>query len=76
MKVAQRMTCCDCSSKQATIRSIHEGGAYCVFCDGSVHFISNFINTSGSWGTTPAVWDYLIASCDGATLSGEAIGIK
>lgn len=71
-----RMTCCDgCPSWQATMRSMHEGGVYCVFADGSVHFISNFINTSGEWGTTPAVWDYLIASGDGQVLSASALGL-
>jgi hypothetical protein len=49
---------------------------YTVFADGSVHFISDFINTSGEWGGTPAVWDYLIASGDGNVLSAEAIGVR
>jgi hypothetical protein len=70
------MTCCNCNSKQATIRSVHEGGAFTAFCDGSVHFISNSINTSGAWGTSPAVWDMLIARCDGKTFSADAIGVR
>lgn len=75
LKIQQRMTCCGgCPSWQATIRSVHEGGAYTVFGDGSVHFISNYINTSGEWGTTPAVWDYLIASGDGQVLSSSSLG--
>jgi hypothetical protein len=77
LKMTERMTCCgSCPSWQATARSVHEGGVFCTFGDGSVHFISNTINTSGEWGSSPAVWDYLIASADGKVLSGEAVGIK
>jgi type II secretory pathway pseudopilin PulG len=76
-QVQNRMTCCDgCPSWQQTMRSLHQGGVYTVFADGSVHFISDFINTSGEWGGTPAVWDYLIASGDGNVLSAEAIGVR
>jgi prepilin-type processing-associated H-X9-DG protein len=55
---------------------MHEGGVYTAFCDGSVHFISNSVNTSGSWGSTPAVWDKFIASCDGQTFSADALGVR
>ncbi|HTN76028.1 MAG TPA: DUF1559 domain-containing protein, partial [Pirellulaceae bacterium] len=76
LKIANRMTCCNCNNKQATMRSLHSGGVFTVFCDGSVHFISNFINTSSSGTPTLAVWDRLIASSDGQVLSAEAIGVK
>ena len=75
-RIIQKMTCCNCNSKQQTARSMHDGGVFTAFCDGSVHFISNNVNTSGSWGTTPAVWDKLIASCDGQVLSADQIGIR
>jgi prepilin-type N-terminal cleavage/methylation domain-containing protein len=76
LKMSEKMTCCGgCPSWQATMRSVHQGGAYCCFGDGSVHFISNNINTSGEWGPSPAVWDYLIASGDGNVLSGAAVGL-
>jgi prepilin-type N-terminal cleavage/methylation domain-containing protein len=69
LKVTHKMTCCNCNSKQATVRSVH---------DGSVHFVANTINTSGSWGgSSPlAVWDRLIASCDGQVLSLDAVGVR
>jgi prepilin-type N-terminal cleavage/methylation domain-containing protein len=76
LKMAERMTCyTGGNSWQATLRSVHDGGGYCVFADGSVHFISNTINTSGEWGTQPAVWDYLICSCDGKVLSATQLGL-
>lgn len=77
LQKAERMTCYSGgTSWQATARSTHQGGIYCAFADGSVHFISDNINTSGEWGTTPAIWDYLIASGDGKVLSGDAIGVR
>lgn len=76
LKITNKMTCCDCNNKQMTARSAHNGGVYSAFCDGSVHFISDNINTSGSWGGSPAVWDLLIASSDGKVLNLEAVGVK
>lgn len=76
LKITHKMTCCNCNSKQMTARSVHTGGVFSIFCDGSVHFISDNINTSGSWGGSPAVWDRLIASCDGQVLSLDAVGVK
>jgi prepilin-type processing-associated H-X9-DG protein len=45
---------------------MHAAGINTVFCDGSVHFISDFIDKSPGW-TTPTpwhVWDKLILSND------------
>ena len=51
---------------------MHPGGVNVCFADGSVHFISDFIqlgnNTSGVFPPTAAmlgVWDKLNLSCDG-----------
>jgi prepilin-type processing-associated H-X9-DG protein len=56
---------------QATVRSMHPGGANIGMADGSAHFISNDIQTNGQgvYQTWPAnllmtVWDKLIASAD------------
>ena len=43
------MTCwSSCNNHQQTARSVHPGGVFAVFCDGSVHFISDDINTGGA----------------------------
>jgi prepilin-type N-terminal cleavage/methylation domain-containing protein/prepilin-type processing-associated H-X9-DG protein len=63
-----RMGCYDYPSfNQAGVRSLHPGGANVCFCDGSVHWISEFINTQGNINSNPAVWsvwDRLCASAD------------
>ncbi|MBI82642.1 MAG: hypothetical protein CMJ81_05560 [Planctomycetaceae bacterium] len=57
------MTChCGSLNAQATVRSFHQDGAFVVFADGSVHFISDFIDCSGG---PDAVWSRLISSSDG-----------
>jgi prepilin-type processing-associated H-X9-DG protein len=49
---------------QATTRSLHPGGVYMAMCDGSVQFISDDIETSGSYGPCCTPWDHLISSID------------
>jgi len=62
---------------QATARSMHPGGIQSVFCDGSVHWISDDIDTAGRANTYPgdpcpySVWDRLNLSCDGLTLTSD-----
>jgi len=55
-------------SRQATFRSLHPGGCNVVFADGSVHLISDAIETSGPWGDASTgfwpTWDRLICSSD------------
>ena len=62
--------CMDCFSGggragQAAVRSSHVGGAYLAMCDGSVQFISDDVETSGSYGSWGSVWDHMIGSADG-----------
>jgi prepilin-type processing-associated H-X9-DG protein len=49
---------------QATVRSVHPGGAYVAMTDGSVTFVSDDIETSGNFGSWGSLWDRLIASGD------------
>jgi prepilin-type processing-associated H-X9-DG protein len=62
-----RMTCWEpCPSYQATARSQHAGGGVqVVMVDGSVHWISDDVNTTGVFGGCCSVWDRLIGSQDG-----------
>jgi prepilin-type N-terminal cleavage/methylation domain-containing protein/prepilin-type processing-associated H-X9-DG protein len=65
--------CMDCDSgyfAQATVRSLHPGGAHVTMCDGSVTFISDDVETSGSYGAWGTLWDRMIASADGG-MSGD-----
>ncbi|MGI9456115.1 MAG: DUF1559 domain-containing protein, partial [Aeoliella sp.] len=52
---------------QATVRSVHVGGAFLAMCDGSIKFVSDDIETSGDWGQCCTPWDYMIASADSET---------
>ncbi|MHC4176754.1 MAG: H-X9-DG-CTERM domain-containing protein, partial [Planctomycetota bacterium] len=53
---------CGSNNAQATVRSRHQDGAFTVFADGSVHFISDYIDCSGG---SSAIWSRLIAAADG-----------
>jgi prepilin-type N-terminal cleavage/methylation domain-containing protein len=63
----ERMTCWQpCPSYQAAPRSRHApGGVHGVMADGSVHWISDDVNTTGPWGACCGVWDRLVAARDG-----------
>jgi len=66
------MTChCGSLNAQATVRSLHQDGAFVVFADGSVHFISDFIDCSGG---PNAVWSRLISSSDGFHVDTTRLG--
>ncbi len=65
------MTChCGSNNAQATMRSKHLDGAYTAFADGSVHFISDYIDCSGGSG---AIWSRLIAAADGLPISAGGV---
>jgi len=49
---------------QQTMRSKHPGGVQAAFCDGSVQFISDDVESSGCPGTCCTAWDYMITSAD------------
>jgi len=58
---------CDDIAGQGTVRSTHPGGAFCGFADGSVHFISDFIDKGTQWELDPKqyhTWQRLCASGD------------
>ena len=51
------------SNTQATTRSMHSGGVFTCFVDGSVHWLSDTIETNGP--TEYGVFDCLLSSGDG-----------
>jgi prepilin-type N-terminal cleavage/methylation domain-containing protein/prepilin-type processing-associated H-X9-DG protein len=58
---------------QQTARSMHAGGVNACLCDGSVHFLSEFVEL-GTAGTPPnclGIWDKLLLSGDGQTVDGS-----
>jgi prepilin-type N-terminal cleavage/methylation domain-containing protein/prepilin-type processing-associated H-X9-DG protein len=60
----------DWSNSQQTIRSLHSSGANTCFADGSVHYISDFIQT-GTSATALSVWDKLNLSNDGQAVDAS-----
>lgn len=65
------MTCCPGQGNwQQTVRSLHRGGVNLAFCDGGVRFVSDWVETSASFGS---VWDRLILSADGLTLDWSQV---
>ena len=56
---------------QQTARSLHRGGVNMCFCDGSVHFISDLIDHSGTGPTNLSVWDKLNLSNDGYAIDNS-----
>jgi len=72
----QCMTCFGCGSCQATVRSRHAaGGVFVAFVDGSVHWISNYVETNGSYGSFGSVWDRLISPIDGQPIDGTKLAL-
>ena len=77
----QCMTCATAGSNQATTRSQHAGGVNVTLADGSVRFVSNYIEKgNGGWAgnaTTPSTatqflcWQRICASQDGQTVDGK-----
>jgi prepilin-type processing-associated H-X9-DG protein len=63
----------DDAANFATPRSGHPGGVNAVFCDGSVHFIPNSIDSHVPTTTTdpPGVWQRLGWIADNYSISGD-----
>jgi len=74
--IALNMSCWPGNSPdvQQTSRSLHAAGVNTCFCDGSVHFISDFIDKSAGWAApTPwHVWDKLNLSNDHQSIDGNS----
>ncbi len=63
------MTCWEpCNSHQAAPRSRHPGGVHAALGDASVQFVSNFVETTGSFGGCCSVWDRFCSSQDGIAI--------
>ena len=60
------------NNRQAAVRSMHPSGVFVAFADGSVHWIGDFINASGTnINANPprySVWDRLMLSSDGVAV--------
>jgi prepilin-type N-terminal cleavage/methylation domain-containing protein len=69
----QRMPCYRSShtNNQGFPRSRHKGGVFTCFCDGSVHWISDTIETSVDHNKV-SVWDRLNLSQDGLPIAGNS----
>ena len=67
-----RRECMPCysasSSNQAAPRSVHVGGVFIALADGSVQFLSDFVETKSATGPEMAVWDRLNAASDGLVI--------
>jgi prepilin-type N-terminal cleavage/methylation domain-containing protein/prepilin-type processing-associated H-X9-DG protein len=67
-----KMGCSERPCYQVTARSLHPGGIQCVFCDGSVHWISDSIQINTIGKAPPfSVWDRLNLSNDGEPVTSQ-----
>lgn len=64
------MSCANGPNDQMMPRSMHSGGVFATFADGSVHFLSEDIEQSAVMFET-AVWDRLSLSADGEILDSS-----
>ena len=61
----------DTINDEQTARSMHPGGVNTCFADGSIHWISDNIQSTPSNQWTPSAWDRLNASADGFAITGN-----
>jgi prepilin-type N-terminal cleavage/methylation domain-containing protein len=67
------------NNRQAAPRSSHRGGIFVCFCDGSVDFVTDYVDVLGSYAcpdptkSKPSVWDRLMLSNDGKAIPGDAL---
>jgi hypothetical protein len=68
------MPCYPNSNNQQAPRSLHTSGVFVAFADGSVHWISDFIDTTSGdpYGTTFSAWDRLLLSADSQPIPAGA----
>ena len=59
------------ANHQQTARSMHQGGVHACFADGSIHWLSDFIEISTS-PSYASVWDRLMLSADGLPVDTSA----
>ncbi len=57
---------------QTAPRSMHTGGINTCFADGSIHWISDNIQTMPSTTANLSVWDRIMASADGFPVAGDS----
>ena len=72
--VAMNMACSggNWPNWQQTARSLHPAGVNMCFCDGSVHFIGDLIDCSGTGPGNLSVWDRLNLSNDGYSIDSSS----
>ena len=75
--IAEKMTCWpNSNNRQQAARSMHTGGIHACLADGSVQWISDFIDTvSGNGFANPptfSVWDRIMLSADGQPVPAGA----
>lgn len=61
----------DYPNQQQTARSYHQGGVHVCKADGSVHWISDQIEVSANDPSHVSVWDRLMLSSDGKSISAN-----
>ena len=61
----------DWPNSQQTARSCHQGGVYVCMADGSVTWISDYIEVSVNDPSYVSVWDRLMLSADGKSISAN-----
>ncbi len=69
------MGCCrgvsSSPNRQSSPRSMHNGGIFCVFADGSVQWVNDYVEVSTSINYM-SVWDRLNLSMDGVPIAANS----